>query len=59
MMFDLTVLWRWFGPFVQAPAMAGALLIHADRVIFLAFFVCVVSLALRTLRGSPSPQRVL
>jgi hypothetical protein len=53
MMADLTVLWRWFGHLVAAPASTGAVLIHVDRVIMLALFVCVLILAIRTLRTSP------
>lgn len=58
MMFDVTVLWRWFGHLVPSPAV-GQLLIHADRLVIPAFFVCVLGLAVRTLRNTPSLQRVL
>jgi hypothetical protein len=59
MMFDVTVLSRWFGHLVPSPASIGRALIHADRLVILAFFVCVLALALRTLGNPPSPQRVL
>ncbi len=59
MMFDVTVLWRWFGHLVPAPAGTGQVLNHADRLIILLFFVCVLTLAVRTLRTTPSSQRVL
>jgi Glycosyltransferase family 87 len=54
MMFDLTVLWRWFGHLLPAPAWVGAILIHADRVIIFTLFACVAVLAVRRLRTAPT-----
>jgi Glycosyltransferase family 87 len=47
MMFDVTVFWRWFEHLLLLPAVTGSVLIHADRVIMLGLFVCVVILAVR------------
>ena len=59
MMFDIPVLWRWFGHLLQAPGWVGEILIHADRSIIFTLFVCVAVLALRTCQTRRRSQTAL
>jgi hypothetical protein len=46
LMFDAPGLWRRFGPALPAPAILGTLFLHSDRVLALALFVSMTSLAI-------------
>ena len=56
LMFDVPGLWRRFGYLVDPPSAVDTLASHADRMVMLALFVCVASLA-RMRNASAQPAR--